>query len=85
MSPSLIQSKQTQNKQVVSLLNDERFVYIISDGCNLFDDQMNFFYLDLTERLAKMVPEKIHQSKKAQILNIFEKLNMSAPAFILQK
>lgn len=38
---------------------------------------------DVNEKLAKMVPEKIWQLKTAEKLNIYEKLNLSAPAYIL--
>jgi len=41
--------------------------------------------VDINERLTLMVPDKIWQLKTAEKLNIYEKLNLSAPAYILQK
>ena len=48
---------------------------------------MKYTCLDITEHLAKLVPPKIWNDKlyAQRGLNIFERLNLAAPAYILQK
>lgn len=46
---------------------------------------MTSAYVNITERLAQMIPESVWCMKSAERLNIYEKLNLAAPAYILQE
>ncbi|CDW89552.1 UNKNOWN [Stylonychia lemnae] len=77
----MLMNQEEKSRQSLS----KHFIYIIVDGCNIYDQDTQAYFVDINERLALMVPEKIWQLKTAEKLNIYEKLNLSAPAYILQK
>jgi hypothetical protein len=46
---------------------------------------LKFTYVEIAERLARMIPKKIWDLKTADKLNLYERLNIASPAYILQK
>ncbi|CDW77779.1 ubiquitin conjugating enzyme e2 [Stylonychia lemnae] len=69
-----------QSKQL-----EKRSIFVVKDCQDLYDKEIEFHYADLNEKLLRMIPDKILESQNAQRLNIFEKLNLAAPSYIIQK
>eukprot|EP00347_Sterkiella_histriomuscorum_P003501 403364058 len=88
VQPSKVQIRRQilQNQQDKAMKGlSKHFIYILIDGSSIFDQSSIAHLIDINERLALMIPDQIWQMKTAEKLNTYEKLNLSAPAYILQK
>ena len=63
----------------------EHSIFIILDGQDLHHKDLKFSYVEIAGRVASMIPMNIWKLKSAERLNLYEKLNLAPPAYVLQK
>jgi len=50
------------------------------DGGNLFSDDLCFTYIELNERIARLVPKKFWTALETKRLDLYEKIHMAGPS-----
>lgn len=46
-------------------------MFVLIDGQNIADDDLKFTYVELHERLAQLVTNKVWESKAAERMNLY--------------
>lgn len=65
--------RDTTNKSITRVL-EERRMFVVLDGSNIFDEDFKFSYIELSDKLSKLVPNKIWNAQETKRMNLYEKL-----------
>ena len=64
----------------------DRYLYVIVDGQDILrNPKLQFTYLEINDKLSRMVPMKVWESKNAQNMDLYQKVELSKPSQLLQE
>lgn len=61
-------------------------MFVIVDGQDLFKTKdLKFTYIEVNTRLCRTIPQKVWDSKAAQRLDLYQRVELAKPSKLLQK
>ena len=65
----------------------ERHLFVILDDQDLHEinKELKFSYIEVNTRLCKTIPQKIWDSKQAQRMDLYQRVDLSKPSALMMK
>ena len=63
---------------------DQHQLFLVTDGQDIYGKQIDFIYFEVGQYIARMIPQRLWNNKSEK-LNLYERLMISAPAYVIQK
>ena len=62
----------------------ERHIFVLVDGQDLFKTkELKFTYIEINARLCRTIPQKVWDSKGAQRLDLYQRVELAKPSKLL--
>lgn len=62
-----------------------RNIFVILDDQDILQENLEFSYVEINDRLSKFVPEKVWKSQAAKSMNINQKVELNPPSQAMQE
>jgi hypothetical protein len=64
---------------------EPRNIFVLSDNQDILAHDLKFSYVEINDRLAKFVPDKVWQSQASQRLTLNQKIELNKPSLAMQE